>query len=580
MKARTIFARSAAFALLSTLVVLIPAGASGVATGGERAQTRPVLFRGVHDAIEGPELAARETDTGRWRAVTDREVPGLTPQAVDIPVPPDTPITFDNPGHEGWTGITHLDSRLADDGDQFSLEPPDPVVCVSANRVFPMVNAAVAVYDNRSTLLGGPVSLNEFFNYPPGIDRPENVFGPFIFDPKCYRDAVTGRWYATVDVLFQDPETGALLPNTRVDIAVSATTDPMGSWYLYSLDTTHREHPDCPCFGDQPLIGADAHAFFVSVNEFPLFRAGFNGAEIYAISKSALESGTANEAAFFEPELAEIREAYSLQPAVSGQGEFDTSNGGTEYFLSALQNVDDRVAVWAATRTSAVDTNPSRLRLNHVVIDSQVYGLPPKAEQKDGPHPLGASVGEPVHFLDTGDVRFQQAELAGGFLWGNNSTIIGGEDDPRAGIAWYQLEAQAFDGAVVAQVVDQGYIAAENANLTYAAIGANAAGDAMLAFTLVGDTWFPSAAYSRLIGGDNGPIHVAREGIRPEDGFTCYAFFGDNSRGCRWGDYSEVSVNPDGDFWFATEYIHDGPRTELANWGTWIGNVDPDVPEG
>jgi hypothetical protein len=490
-------------------------------------------------------------------------------------VPPTTPITFDNPGHEGWTGLTHLDSRLADDGDQFSLEPPDPVVCASANRVFQMVNAAVAVYDNRTTLLGGPVSLNEFFGYPPGIDRPENIFGPFIFDPKCYRDAVSGRWYTTVDVLFQDEETGALTPRTRVDVAVSATDDPMGPWHLYSIPTTHREHKSCPCFGDQPLIGADKYAFFVSVNEFPLFRAGFNGAEIYAISKTQLENGTANVAAFFEPDIAEIREPYSLQPAVAPQAEWDTTNGGTEYFLGALENVDDRIAVWAATRTSAIDTDPTKLRLNHTVIESQVYARPPKAEQKDGPHPLGASVGEPVHFLDTGDVRFQQAELAGGFLWGNNDTLIAGEADPRAGLAWYQIDAEAIDGVVVASVVDQGYIAVEGNNLTYGAIGVNGAGHALMAFTLVGDDWFPSAAYSTILGGTNGPVHVAREGIRPEDGFTCYnAFVGDNSRGCRWGDYSEVNVSPNGDFWFTTEYIHDGPRTALANWGTWIGNVD------
>ncbi len=584
MTLRKTVARSLAFAVLAALIALVPAGASqGAPSGGEQPTTRPILFRGTHDAIDGPvQIAPEKADSAHWRNVIDREVPpSASTRDLAIPDPPNTPITFDNPGHEGWTGLTHLDSRLADGGDQFSLEPPDPVACVSADRVFQAVNDAIAVYDTRTTLLGGPVTLNQFFDYPPSIDRPENIFGPFIFDPKCYRDAVSGRWYVTVDVLFQDPATGGLLPKSRVDLAVSATSDPMGIWYLYSIDTTHRDHSKCPCFGDQPLIGADAYAFFVSVNEFPLFRNGFNGAEIYAISKADLESGAGHVAAFFEPDIAEIREPYSLQPAVAGQGEFDTTNGGTEYFLGALQGVDDRIAVWAATRTSAIDSNPLALRLNHTVIGSQVYGQPPKAEQKDGPHPLGASVGEPVHFLDTGDVRFQQAELAGGFLWGNNDTIIGGEADPRAGLAWYQISAQAFDGQVVASVVDQGYISVENANLVYGAIGANSAGQALMAFTLVGEDWFPSAAYSRIVGGDNGPVHVAREGIRPEDGFTCYnAFVGDNSRGCRWGDYSEVNVNPDGDFWFTTEYIHDGPRTSLANWGTWIGNVDPNIPEG
>jgi hypothetical protein len=51
-------------------------------------------------------------------------------------------------------------------------------------------------------------------------------------------------------------------------------------------------HAGCPCFGDQPLIGADTNGFYVSTNEFPISGPGFNGAQIYAMSKSALAAGT------------------------------------------------------------------------------------------------------------------------------------------------------------------------------------------------------------------------------------------------------------------------------------------------
>ena len=56
--------------------------------------------------------------------------------------------------------------------------------------------------------------------------------------------------------------------------------------------TNGVSHPGCPCFGDQPLIGADAKGFYVSTNEFPIFAAGFNGAQVYAMSKAALAAGT------------------------------------------------------------------------------------------------------------------------------------------------------------------------------------------------------------------------------------------------------------------------------------------------
>ena len=51
-------------------------------------------------------------------------------------------------------------------------------------------------------------------------------------------------------------------------------------------------HPNCPCIGDYPHIGADAHGFYVTTNEYPFFAPGeFNGAQIYAFDKRALARG-------------------------------------------------------------------------------------------------------------------------------------------------------------------------------------------------------------------------------------------------------------------------------------------------
>ena len=67
-------------------------------------------------------------------------------------------------------------------------------------------------------------------------------------------------------------------PHSSVLIAVSLGTSPFSGFFLYDIDVTNDgtggtpSHPGCPCFGDQPLIGADAHAFWVSTNEFPISR--------------------------------------------------------------------------------------------------------------------------------------------------------------------------------------------------------------------------------------------------------------------------------------------------------------------
>jgi len=105
-----------------------------------------------------------------------------------------------------------------------------------------------------------------------------------------------------------------------------------------------------------------------------------------------------------------------------------------------------------------------------------------------------------------------------------------------------------------------------------------------MGFTLMGDDYFPSAAYVPLdakIGA--GDIHVAAMGVGPQDGFAGYAPFGSRPR---WGDYGAAAVDGDG-IWFANEYVNQtctyttykgdptcgGTRAALGNWSTRITKV-------
>jgi hypothetical protein len=65
-------------------------------------------------------------------------------------------------------------------------------------------------------------------------------------------------------------------------------------------------------------------------------------------------------------------------------------------------------------------------------------------------------------------------------------------------------------------------------------------------------------------------------GVRPYDAESCYrALVGDVAliRGCRWGDYSAARADARGRIWMATEYIPNLPRTERANWGTFVARL-------
>src|SRR5205814_3405301 len=225
--------------------------------------------------------------------------------------------------------------------------------------------------------LSGPTALNPFFGLPSAVEYDPAtgapvLFGPFLVDPKCYYDPDTARWFVTIGVIDEDPFTGAWLGTTSLFIAVSQTSDPTGSYYLYRLDTTPSGLPD------QPLIGADAFGFFLSYNSFLFPDLAFNGGEILAISKSALVNGTADTAVLFNGLTQAEGPGYSIQPAtVPPGGNYESARDGTEYFLSALDfggSLDNRITVWAITRTRSLGSPSPALLIQNVVITSQVYG--------------------------------------------------------------------------------------------------------------------------------------------------------------------------------------------------------------
>ncbi|MBA3418084.1 MAG: hypothetical protein H0U09_05160 [Geodermatophilaceae bacterium] len=112
-------------------------------------------------------------------------------------------------------------------------------------------------------------------------------------------------------------------------------------------------------------------------------------------------------------------------------------------------------------------------------------------------------------------------------------------------------------------------------SLMYPTVGVNADGEGAIVMSLAGPTVFPSPSFIAIDGsGVQGPVRVPQYGTGPSDGLSCYAAFGDRERGCRWGDYSEAVADENGDIWMATEWIPSSPRTEFANWGTYVMKVN------
>lgn len=587
---------------LLTLILFVPT--SSVAQSSSQTTTH---LTHIGTTSIGPGGKAAKT-LGKYRITLEvdsnfnKNANGTAPARVPadhVPMPGGNAVTSSNPGFSGFSGITNLDQASAGTGayagTQFDLEPPDQALAVGNGEVVEAVNNAIAVYDPSGNLLSGPTPMNQFFGLAPEASTATPpVFGPFLSDPKTYFDTDTQRWFVTELILDVAPSTGNLTGTSGVIIAVSTSPDATGTYNVFRLDTTDvtgtPDHAGCPCLGDQPLIGADANGFYIATNEFPVFQGGFNGAQVYAMSKTALAAGTMPTVVHFSglnflPGLA----FFSVQPATAPPGGTqESAQGGTEYFLSSLDfagTLTNQIAVWALTNTSSLTAATPNVQLAVDVINSEIYGQPPLAQQMAGPTPLldllnSGSFGklrlEHLGLIASNDDRMNQVVFANGNLWSGVNTVVKTPNGPtRSGIAYFIVTPSLSSGSLSASIANQGYVSVNQNSVVFPSIGVNSSGNGVMTFTLVGRDYFPSAAYTPIDAVNGaGAVHIAGPGASPQDGFTEYPAFGAPARP-RWGDYSAAVADADGSIWLAVEYIPNAPRDIFANWGTFVMHVTP-----
>jgi len=449
---------------------------------------------------------------------------------------------------QGFNGVSSRDSAKTNFGAEF--EPPDQGLCVGNGFVVEPVNSAYTIYRADGTVVAGPFNVNKLY---------AEGFKQFTSDPRCYFDKSTNTWFAII-LFINSTSTGA-----RTDIAVNPSGDPTTPWTVYHLDATDDgshgtpHHPGCPCLGDQPTLGIDQFNLYITTNEFSILGPQFNGAQIYAISKPDLVSLSPRiHFVHFDKLSIGGTIAASVQPAISD------GTPQAEFFLNSLDpngTTDHRLGVWAMTNRMAVWKGDIPT-LSRIVITSELYGVPPKAQQKGADSPL-----------DAGDDRMQQTQFINGNIWGalDSAVKIDGDPTMRAGAAWFEVHPDLDNtGALTnsTSIVNQGYVVSKGNYLLYPAIQASPQGTAAMVLTLSGMNYFPSAVYTAMGTGQTafGSIHIVGFGTTHYD-----------PKATRWGDYSWAILAPDGQsFWMATEYMP--PRSSqtvdrLRNWGMFVLQV-------
>jgi hypothetical protein len=526
-----------------------------------------------------------------------------------------------------FQGLNFHDQRFANGGNQFSVEPPDQGLCAGNGFVLESVNDVLQVYDTAGNALlngGQPVDLNTFYGYPPAIVRTgpnAGQRGPSITDPSCLYDQAIGRFVQVALTLDHVGLTASLNGNNHLDIAVSDTGNPMGTWTIYKLPVQNNGTQGTPdhgcnngfCLGDYPHLGADSNGIYLTTNEFAFFGPGFfYGAQIYGIGNSLLTGGGGSVVLFNTLGAGPDGAGFTVWPAQTPGDQFDTDNGGNEFFLSSdavfsNAGTSNNVLLWTMSNTSSLNSATPAPTLSISTLAVDTYAVPPRANQPAGDRPLSqciadtvilpncnttvagigshnnATFGPPNGSLNANDSRMQQVTYANGKVWGALDTAVnvGGQD--RAGIAYFVLNPHSK------KIVVQGQAGIAKTDLTYPALGVTQSGRGVIAFTLTGDSDYPSAALAGLDAKSGmGNVQVAAAGAGPWDGFTSYKIFGSGRP--RWGDYGAAAV-VGGDIWIASEYVAQtctysqyliapagqcgGTRGALGNWSTHISKVTP-----
>lgn len=477
----------------------------------------------------------------------------------------------------GFNGLTHAQQRLANQGNQFSVEPPSQAIAVGNGYVLEGVNNAVQVYNTAgAALLPAVLSSNEVFGLAPAINQLTGANGPFPTDMRVFFDSGMSRWFILQRAQDNDIN-GTSLPFSHLYLAVSQTSNPTAGYNIYIMDTTDSNNFfGCPCFPDYLQIGADQYGFYITADEYNSFFPFFVDATILAISKSSLAAGAAAPVAVqFTLPFATGYE-FAIQPASTPPGaSYFAASGGVEFFVSSQARfaIDNSLAVWAMTNTSTLLTAAPNLQLLRINTPTQTYSFPDVANQKPGPIPYGASLTPPgiLEVLDGSDDRVLSVCYSGGRLYVTLATaVVDDSGRQRIGGAYFILSPSLRAGTLAAPVLRQGYVQVNGNHLLRPAIAVNAQGFGAIVFTLVGPDYYPSAAFVPISVTSTSPtIQIAAAGFGPEDGFSGYLDPGVPGI-ARWGDYSGAVVAPDGSIWMVTEYIPNAFRTPKANWGTYV----------
>jgi hypothetical protein len=452
-------------------------------------------------------------DDALERGKQDAEaLPPTTPSAGPAPSGPE--IASLGPG---WDAIS--------EGEAFcGCLPPDGALAVGPTNLVAVVNTAFKVFTRTGTLQVGPINLASFLAASSSFTN--------VSDPFADYDPVANRFM--FGALFYDRSY-----NSEVHIAVSASGDPLGTWYVYNFPVAGTRN-----LLDFPHATNGPDAIYLSGNVYANGQV-FTGARVYAYDKSAMYAAAPATYTYYDVGLnAAGNPADTLSPAHGATG------APAMYFLSA-DNFYCTTCSTISVYTWSTPFGASSFTLEGGVSVTP-YGQPPNAPE------LGGGT------VATNDAGNLQTYWSNGTLYGAHAIGFNPGSGTVASAQWYQIG----NIGSTPTLVQEGIVASNGQYRYYPTIAVDSSGDVLLAYSYSSSSDYVGIRYTARFATDPPGTMTQPEAVLKAGEANAY--------GARWGDYGMAVADGSGTFWNFLEYAKAG-----ALWGTWVASVSlaPPTPD-
>jgi hypothetical protein len=445
----------------------------------------------------------------------------------------------------------------------FRVNPGDPNGEVGPNHFVQIVNLTFAVFDKAGNKLLGPLAIGSLWSgfAVPDCTDPSG-------DPVVLYDQFMDRWLLT-----QFTTSGLSDPTKPLwnCVAISTTGDPTGTYYRYAFETKNFQF-----FPDYPKYGVWTDSYVLTTREFgPTVEYGIG---VYALEKNKMVNGQpARAVSFFldgsDPTVLPLIGDGLLPADIDGKQKPLTEtaiplvgtqdDGGPYGATSDALNIWDLLVKWRSTPIASL-TFASQLPV--AAFDSIFPCAPTSRDCLPQP-----GIVNPAQYLDILSYRQRPTFRLAYRNFKSYEALVTNQSVEAlpgvAGVRWYEIRRTGSSYSVYQQGT---YAPNDGVHRWMGSIAQDKNGDMGLGYSVVNAVnVYPGIRYTGRLSGD--PLGQMTQG----EGTIIDGTGVQTTTNSRWGDYSDMTVDPTDDctFWYVNEYYTAaGQASSPAGWQTRIGS--------